>query len=156
MVTDGTSQNDRVMPALEEGYFNLDEMAFEDILAMAGEHARHLHFSTPSDFSSISGVSSTTGGTVDNWEAFFTTDDAVIIAIILTTGLRNMEENFFNEIDRHVSQFDANYDLNKIPSYELATKIDFWYDQLRSSSGDAGGNLLKRIADLIGIGEGTV
>ena len=126
------------MPALEEGYFNVDEMAFEDLLAMAADQARHLQFFPPPSAS-----------TVDNWEAFFTSDDAVIIAMILATDLGNMQADFFNAVDRNVSQFGDGYDLTNIPSYALATKIDFWFDQMRSSIDDAGRNLSKRMGEII-------
>ena len=137
MVTDGTSQTDRIVPALAEGYFNVDEMVFEDLLAMAVDHARNLRFFNPENEPD------------GNWEAFFSSDEAVIIAMILTTDLRMMESDFFSAIDRNISLFGDDYDLHDLPSYELATKIDFWFNQLRSSTGDVAENLTKRIWEII-------
>jgi hypothetical protein len=44
VIKDGTSQEDRTMPALDEGYINVDEMSFSDLLAMAADYARILKF----------------------------------------------------------------------------------------------------------------
>lgn len=137
MITDGTSQTGRFNPALAEGYFDIDEMVFEDLLAMAADHARNLRFFNPDNEPD------------GDWEAFFSSDEAVIIAMILTTDLRMMESDFFNGIDRNISMFGNDYDLNSLPSYKLAIKIDFWFNRLRLATGVAAENLTKRIGEII-------
>ena len=84
----GTSQLGRSLPALQDGYFNVDEMKFEDLLALAADYAKVLTFYD-----------------LDNqrdgdWEPFFSSDDAIINAQILTTDLGKVEADFSSWLGR--------------------------------------------------------
>ena len=136
-ITDGTSQQDRMMPALAAGYIHVDEMRFADLLAMAADYARMLTFY---------GANNEPDG---DWEFLFTSDDAIIMAMILTTELETIEAVFATEIDRHVSQFGDEYDVQTLPNYALAQKIDFWFNRLRTIESAASRNLEEKIEDSI-------
>ena len=134
---DGTSQEDRIMPALKEGYINVDEMSFEDLLAMAADYARILKFY---DFDS-KGIRPS-----GDWEPLFVYDEAVIMAMILATDLSKIESDFF----RFLTEMGrGDYDLNDIPNYYLARKINSWYSQLKTSVSVTGRNLGDKIEDVI-------
>ena len=46
-ITDGTDRTERVAPALQVGYFNVDELVFEELLAMAAGFAAQIRFYNP-------------------------------------------------------------------------------------------------------------
>lgn len=137
MLSDGTSQRDRVPAALAEGFVNVDDLAFQDLLAMAAENAGSLRFFDADD------------ETKGDWESFFTADDAAIIALVLTADVSEVASGFFGSIDRNISSFGNGYDLRKIPSYDLARRMDYWYNRSQISESEGSRVLGKRIADLI-------
>ena len=73
MVSDGTSQRDRQTPTLHPGFVNVAELSFEDLLATAAKYSHILKFHDLEN--EVAG----------DWEPFFTSDEAVILAHILTT-----------------------------------------------------------------------
>ncbi|MDP6053697.1 MAG: hypothetical protein QF879_15240, partial [Candidatus Latescibacteria bacterium] len=141
LVRDGTSQEDRVMSALKEGFIHVDEMRFEDLLAMAADYARVLRFY---------GVNNASSG---DWEPFVASDEAVIIAKILVTDLEKVESDF----DRFLvgmrgaeGLFGNPNDLDDMPTYGLAKRIDFWFRYLPISDGLGEGDLGPTIVGAIG------
>jgi hypothetical protein len=85
MISDGRSQSQRQLPALSGDYFHLNEMRFEQLLAIASEYARLMHFYQP-DLN-----------TDGDWYQFFAADETVLIATILA-------------VDTHFSQNSLNID----------------------------------------------
>jgi hypothetical protein len=94
MISDGRSQLQRQLPALSGDYFQLCEMRFEQLLAMASEYARLMHFYQP-DLR-----------TDGDWYQFFAADETVLMATILA-------------VDTHFSQNDLKTDCK--PSQIIAT-----------------------------------
>ena len=123
-MTNGTSQHDRISPALEEGYFRVDEMSFEVLLAKAADYARVLrHYDLNNEPNG-------------DWESFFSSDEAVVIARILTTELGKLETDFLSWLEHNLSLFSANadlsdFDLGTLPVFRLARRLDFWLNELR-------------------------
>ena len=83
-ITDGTGQSSRFPSALQNGYFNVDEMAFEELLAMSAEYASALRFHN---------LKNEPDG---SWADLFTADEAVIMAKILSTDLSRLESEFID------------------------------------------------------------
>ncbi|MCH7736955.1 MAG: hypothetical protein IH872_06075 [Chloroflexi bacterium] len=139
----GTSQRDRISAQLAEGFFKVDDLAFQDLLAMAAENAANLRFFDANN------------ATAGDWERFFASDDAAIIALILTADVSVVASEFFNSIDRNISSFGNGYDLRNIPSYDVARRIDYWYARTHLSESEGARNLGMRISNLIAGNLGT-
>lgn len=138
-ITDGTSQEDRFPRALKEGYIHVDEMAFEDLLAMGADYGRMLKFYN---------LKNEPDG---DWVPFFTSDEAVIIAMILTTDLGKIKTDFLNVFlkDFFKEGGYGDYKLTQIPNYHLAKKIDFWFKKLKTTESEAGKRLCQEIKGVI-------
>ncbi len=67
----GIDQLDRMLPALADGYFNVDEMTFEDLLAASVEFAAELKYIGPN--LNVSG----------DWRSFLAANEIAIMAIII-------------------------------------------------------------------------
>lgn len=116
IIRDGTSQDERLLPALTSGYVNVDEMRFEDLLAMAPEYAALLRFHDAAN--------SPDG----NWGGFFGADEACILASILATNLHAAEAEFsafIREADERLR--DGGAGPETLPALRLASKIDAWF-----------------------------
>ena len=132
---DGTSQADRFPNALRRDYFNVDEMRFEDLLAMGSDLARILKFTN---------LDNEHEGT---WEDFFTADVAVIIARILAMDLGKFESGFADIYLRQVLPgAEARLD---IPNYQLACHINDWHRALKTAPTPVGRALHQLIEHLI-------
>ena len=132
---DGTSQAERFPSALRQDYFNVDEMRFEDLLAMGSDLAQVLKFIN---------LDNEHDGT---WKAFFTSDVAVIIARILTADLAKIE-SVFNDVYLKHALPDAEA-LADLPNYQLACKINEWFKALKPAQTAAGRALRQLIEHLI-------
>ncbi len=129
-ITDGTSQNDRHSHALDSGYFNVDELMFEELLAMGSEFASVINFTN---------LKNETDG---NWGDMFSADEAVIMAMIHSTNLKKLESDFLR-IPIYSTGKLAFFLLN------LAKKINFWYTKLNASQHKSGEALAQKIAAII-------
>jgi len=76
-IWNGVRQNERLLPALEEGYFNVDEMSFEDLLTASVEFA-----------SSLTYYNSNLQPSGD-WKAFLASNEIIIMACIIN---KNVDE----------------------------------------------------------------
>ena len=115
MITDGTSQEDRFPPALRDHYIDVDELRFDQLLAMSTEYARLLKFFTlanepePEDRST--------------WFDLLTSDDAVLLGLILAFDLDRIEADF---LARDLGTLGRQPDVATVPNYRLARALDFW------------------------------
>jgi hypothetical protein len=130
-ITDGTGQRDRMPAAFAPDYFNVDELSFEKLLAMGAEFAEQIRYYN-----------------LDNqqdgdWGDLFYADEAVIIAIILSTDLRRLESEF-RAISYNQPDVLVNYLLR------LAGRIDFWFRRLPACGHKPGELLAHKIEMLIG------
>lgn len=137
----------RSLPALQEGYFQVDEMKFEDLLAMAADYSKILTFY---------GLDNRPEG---DWEPFFSADESVINAQILATDLGQVRSGFAGWLVRSMPLFRPATDLSQmdwkeIPAFDLAHRLDWWlnqlqFNQLRSSESDECRELKEKIAGAI-------
>ncbi|ATQ76905.1 hypothetical protein CR152_22060 [Massilia violaceinigra] len=127
-VRDGTSQAGRLLPALQDGYFSLAEMSFPDLLAMASEYATLVKFYQ---------LDNSVGG---NWEAYFSADETIVIARILSTNLTRLQGDFEQWWDSAAEV--AEWRVDTLPMTALATDmLDRWTRSLSTSPGNAGRKL---------------
>lgn len=129
-ITDGTEQNSRFPYALQEGYFNADEMALEDLLAMSAEFASALHFYKLNNEKDGS------------WAELLTADEAAIMAQILSRDLGRIEAEFLRLFERSMIG-TVKYVV------ELAKDIDFWFKSLYAADHPSGNALSLKIAEII-------
>ena len=129
-ITDGTDQADRVSPALQSGYFNVDEMVFEQLLAMGAELAAQINY-----FNLQNQVDG-------SWEDLFTADEAVIIAMILSTNLKQVEAEF-------VRLSDVSLELQADFVLQWTHKINFWLNRLNRTEHPSGVALRQKIRGVV-------
>ena len=84
-ITDGTDQAGRRLAALEPGYFNVDELSFEDLLAMGAEFAAVTKYY---------GLNNEVNG---DWGELFHSDEAVIMAMILSVDIKKIEYDYIEK-----------------------------------------------------------
>lgn len=130
-ITDGTGQRDRMPAALAPDYFNVDELSFEKLLAMGAEIAAQIKYYN-------------LGNQADgDWGELFYTDEAVIMATILSIDLQRVESEF-RAISYNQPEVLANYLLR------LAGRIDFWFRRLSACEHQPSEILAHKIETLIG------
>lgn len=141
MIRDGTSQDDRLLPALKEGYFNVDEMRFEDLLSLAAEYAGLLKYYDSANQPDGS------------WKEFFEADEACILASILATNSHGVEGGFsafIRDPGAKLSQWrERGVGAEEMPVFELALKIDSWFVRLGKLSSVAAVRARENIRELI-------
>lgn len=127
IVRDGKSQDMRALPALQDGYFNLDEMPFANLLAMATEYARLVKFYQ-----------------LDNqpdgdWKPYFAADETIVIAQILSTRLSVSEAYFelwWNKTPEYkIGVAAPGWRIADLPMTGLARLLDGWLVALASTNG---------------------
>lgn len=140
IITDGTSQQDRIAEAVREGYFNVDELRLEDLMAMAIDYARLLEFYNAENAPS------------GDWEAFFTGDEISVMALILALDedrLKSGLTRFLDLVESNNFPLDSPGCLQDMPAYRLAKNIDWWLKLLETATGSSGERLREEIVGLI-------
>ncbi len=127
---DGPSQDDRLPAALRDGYFRVDEMASEQLLAIAVEFAAKLRFFDLGD------------QPLDRyaWSNVLMSDPAFVMALISAKDPRLLRAEF-----DEVEGLEAAVEL----ALHAARTIDFWLRALRPSSSRPASELAERITVLI-------
>ena len=87
-ITDGMARQDRQFAALLPDYFKVDELSFENLLAMAAEFASSIKYYNLNN--EIDG----------DWGGLFRADEAVVMASILSTDLERIESDFQRILSR--------------------------------------------------------
>jgi hypothetical protein len=138
---DGTSQHERLPPAMEEGYFHVDETPFEARLAMAARFGALLKPNVGEE------------GDAATWETFFERDESIIIASILSFDLRRAERDFLRftgEWQSHLERLRADdQPLDTLPTLVLAKRLDEWIRKLGTLPSVAAMRTRERIIGLI-------
>lgn len=129
-ITDGMAQQDRQLAALLPDYFNVDELSFENLLAMAAEIASNIKFYNLNN--EIDG----------DWGELFGADEAVVMASIISIDLGQIEREF-----HRISSSNP----DKLPRFMLglAAKINDWFTRLSAIEGSPGELLAQKIATII-------
>ena len=117
------------MAALKEGYINVDELRFEDLLSIASEYTELLKYTD---------ISNQTSG---NWRTIFDADEVSILASIAVNNInwfaRDAAE-LVSQADKKLAKLhDGRDSVEMLPTFKLAKKIDFWLLSLESLSGEA-------------------
>ena len=129
-ITDGSAQETRQPAALLPGYFGVDELSFENLLAMGAEIASSIaYYNLEND---IDG----------DWGGLFSSDEAVVMASILSTDVARIESDF-----QRVSSSDPDR-LTRF-MLELASKINAWFIRLSASGNKPGELLAHKIATIV-------
>lgn len=111
-MTSGTSQNERFPPALADGYFRVDELPFEDRVAMTATLARQLRFVD---------LDNREAG---DWRAMFASDVTMVLARIASIDVQALQEDFLHDADSAPLPRLAHQVV------ELAQWIDLWFKSL--------------------------
>lgn len=146
-LSDGRSQEKRLLPALEKDYFNVAELRFHTLLALAVEYAQVLKFYN---------LENQEDGT---WEHFFSLDETVVIATILAVDLDKLGSG-----DGYKSLMtDAGCELiealraipakeigqHMIAAYSAVTMLDKWLQLLAHAKNSIGVELRKVVESVI-------
>jgi hypothetical protein len=134
---DGAQQRDRFLPALKEGYFNVDELRFEQLVAMSARLASKLAFydsNNKTEFDPDGPDSENVDET--SWAGLFNNDEALLLAQIVS---RDPEPN------RAVALHGTNNDRSKAID-DLGADFKRWGEALAST--DYGRPVSKRIRRL--------
>ena len=129
-ITDGTSQRDREPAAFEAGHFDIDEHRFADLLAMGAEFAKVMKYYNLHN--RIEG----------NWGELLNTDEAVVMAVIISIDLKQIESNF--------DKIAANHKIELLRhTLHLAREINRWLLRLSTSQHESGELLAHKLATVI-------
>ncbi len=139
VVRDGWSQSARVRPALQDGYFHLDEMPFADLLAMAAELARLVKF-YKLDYK-----------TDGDWSPYFSADVTIVIAQILSTKLAASEQAFdaWWSATGDYKAGAPGWTAGELPMTPLAVLLDGWLTTLAGADSEAAAKLCAVLVGVI-------
>lgn len=129
-ITDGTDQDERTVAALQPGYFNVDELSFEALLALGAEFAAKVNFHNLRN--------EVTG----NWGELLSADEAVIMAMIVSTDMKRLESDLLRHASASVEAL-AHY------VYQLAFKFNFWLTRLDAVEQQAEQGLGQKLMALV-------
>lgn len=130
VITDGTDRPGRISPALQPGYFNIDELLFEQLLAMGADFASQIKYYNLKN--KVDG----------NWGMLLSSDEAVIMSMILSINLEQMESRFLSLLSMR-PLLAVDYIVQN------ARRINFWIVKLKRHGFDVGGALLYKLNGLV-------
>ncbi|HEY8023226.1 MAG TPA: baseplate J/gp47 family protein [Burkholderiaceae bacterium] len=146
IIHDGLSQEQRGLPGLQPGYFNVHEMPFATLLSQAVDYAGLMSY--------YDGRNHADG----NWGAFFKRDETVVMADILSNDLTQAGAMFEaalahagNAPELYLRSVDLPPDCaaaKKMSSYVLAKTMDAWSVALTDASSQEGVEL-RRLLDSV-------
>ncbi|WP_081493391.1 baseplate J/gp47 family protein [Herbaspirillum sp. CF444] len=140
VIRDGTSQTMRALPALQDGYFNLDEMPFPDLLAMATEFAALVRFHNQDDQPE------------GDWAPFFHADETIVMSRILAIDLPDEVARFddwWRRTPERVGIGEQDWNVHELPVAALVRTINDWYVALLSAQSENGLSLRMLIESVI-------
>ena len=111
---DGVDQQSRLFPALREGYFNVDEMSFEDLVELSVDFASSLSYYNKELRK------------VGDWRSFLTSNEIVIMALIINKDIKQL----INEVRKSLKKSES---LSLRLIFELVVESDKWLTDLRRS-----------------------
>lgn len=126
----GTDQRQRMLPALEEGYFNVDEMSFEDLVSASVEFAAQLKYYNSSCLPS------------GDWRDFLATNEIVIMALIISKDLAVIR-------DRFRDQSNTRPEILSSLLADLVSELNTWLLDLQRSNSQPARELVTRFEGLI-------
>ncbi|SFA98847.1 Baseplate J-like protein [Collimonas sp. OK607] len=134
----------RALPALQEDYFNLDEMSFHDLLTMVAEFASLVRFYNAENRPD------------GDWAPFFHADETVVMSRILAfnlTGAMTRFDDWWRSTPDHTGvgadSRNHGWDFETLPVAYLATTIDGWYVALLEAQSENGSAMRMFIESVI-------
>ena len=127
---DGVDQQNRLFPALREGYFNVDEMSFEDLVELSVDFASNLSYYNKELRK------------VGDWRSFLTSNEIVIMALIINKDIKQQ----INAIRRSLKESES---LSLRLVFKVVAEIDKWLTDLRRSRSIPGQELTVEIERVI-------
>jgi hypothetical protein len=144
VIRDGTSQAMRAVPALQDGYFGLDEMSFQDLLTMVTEFAALVRFYNEKDQPD------------GDWTSFFHANETVVMSRILAFDLDAAATEFDDWwrsapelIGVSAERRSLGWDLNALPIIPVARAINDWYVALSRPQSESGRSLRMTMESII-------
>ena len=131
MIRNGATRKDRFLPAMAEGYFNVDESTFEALVCQAAEFSACIRYT---------GFDDRPAG---SWAPMFAGDEAVIFAAICAF---DPEENLKRYV--HISDHQSLSGLIGLV-YGLAVRINHWYAALSRINTQTARQGARRIRHII-------
>ena len=150
-IRDGSSQTDRLLPALTPHYFELIDLRFHTLLAMAVDYAEKMKFYNLK--LQVEG----------DWKPYFSADETVLIATMLSTD-RNRLVTLFKHRQYRVQnrpeavrllreRLPATHRNQLIANYCVIEIIDHWLETLQFAATRTGQELHQLIGGiLVGLG----
>ncbi|MFT5321961.1 MAG: hypothetical protein ACI934_002123, partial [Pseudohongiellaceae bacterium] len=114
-IISGVEQDQRLLPALEEGYFNVDEMSFEDLLSASVEFASSLNYYNAN--LQVSG----------DWRSFLASNEIAIMALIINKDVEMLRKKFLTPGNKQLEALT-------FMLIELLMEFDRWLVDLKRSS----------------------
>ncbi len=127
----GTSQKQRLPPALGAGYFRVDERSLPDFVETSAALARHLAFFDLRNHSD------------GHWGSWFDFDEAFVLARIAGIDVERLGAEFLRVVD------DSATELRVLRVLALAHRIDDWYKALKVVDQPAGMAMCAQIRHLV-------
>ncbi|WP_039918547.1 baseplate J/gp47 family protein [Cellvibrio mixtus] len=127
-VRDGMSQRRRFLPALQPGYFNVDEMGLEQLLTQMQDYARLV------DMPGVAFAETEIDPVI------FARDEIIVMAQILAVNTHELENRFKARMLQELDELEWVVTESKNPASVsgLACLIDRWWNLLRHSQSPAG------------------
>lgn len=138
-VRDGMSRQRRYLPALEQNYFNVDEMSFEQLLTQLQDYARLVKLPgvefSPEDIEQL----------------LFARDEIVVMAQILALNVDELERRFKARLQQEIDseEWALSEAQNPASVLGLARLLDRWLNLLKHPQSNAGENLYGLIESVI-------
>ena len=138
-VRDGMSQDRRYLAALEEGYFNVDEMRFEQLLTQTQDYARLMKFFSVDHHHSKHDI------------PLFAQNELVVMAQILSVDLQDLELRFTQRLSRELGNHQWVIDETRNPASPLGLVrlLDTWLNLLKHPQSSAGEQLYSLVESVI-------
>jgi hypothetical protein len=146
-ISDGRSQQNRRLPALQQDYFNVSEMQFHTLLALLVDYAQAMNF-----FNLEHRVSGT-------WKQFFSVDETVVIATMLAVDLKKLTaagaaessaESADNPVIRALQPLAGKEASRHVmAAYTALHLLDQWLQKLATPHNQVGIELRKILASVI-------
>lgn len=146
-IRDGTSQTSRILPALKNHYFDLVDMRFHALMAMAVDYAGKMRFIN---------LNLEQEG---DWKPYFTADETIMIALMLSTDTNKLVTLFKHRqypakhrpeaVRALQAVLPAEYRNQIIALYCVTGILDSWLVALRTSDTVTGRELHKLIAGIV-------
>ncbi len=132
MTGDGPDQEHRLPAAFMPGYFNVDELGFEQMLALSSEFAAVVRFYNLEN--RVSG----------HWAELFMRDEAVIMALILSKDTGRSEAEYLR-------CREPDYAKRVATLLTLVTEVERWHKRLKLAEHGSGVVLGKNLAAMINV-----